>query len=78
MGRRLEEVDPQPQTLRELGVLLTDLWQQIPMQRCQTLIDSMPRRVRTLADARDVAVSLHKNCLIVNFFRNVKSNFTKI
>ena len=52
MGHRLEEVDPQPQTLRELGVLLADLWQQIPIQRCQTLIDSMPRRVRTLADAR--------------------------
>ena len=38
----LEELDPQS----------VNLWQHIPLERVQTLVSSMPRRVRALVDAR--------------------------
>ena len=52
IGRRLEELYPRPQNLHQLGQVIRNLWQQVPMERVRTLIDSMPRRVRALADAR--------------------------
>ena len=52
MGQALDSVDPQPQTVQQLGVVLLNIWNQIPLERIQNLIDSMPRRVRTLLDAR--------------------------
>ena len=50
IGRGLEELDPQSVNLRQLGVAVQNLWQQIPLERVQTLVCSMPRRVRALVD----------------------------
>ena len=52
IGRGLEELDPQSVNLRQLGFVVQNLWQQIPLERVQTLVSSMPRRVRALIDAR--------------------------
>ena len=52
IGRDLEELDPQSVNLRQLGVVVKNLWQQIPLERVQTLVSSMPRRVRALVDDR--------------------------
>ena len=52
MCRGLEELDPQSVNLRQLGVVVQNIWQQIPLERVQTLVSSMPRRVRALVDAR--------------------------
>ena len=54
IGRGLEEFDPQAVYLRQLGVVVQTLWQQIPLERVQTLVSnsSMPRRVGALVDAR--------------------------
>ena len=50
IGRGLEELDPQSVNLKQLGVVVQNLWQQIPLERAQTLVSSMPRRVRALVD----------------------------
>ena len=52
IGRGLEEMDPQSVNLRQLGVVVQNIWQQIPLERVQTLVSSMPRRVHALVDAR--------------------------
>ena len=52
IGRGLEELDPQSVNLRQLGVLIQTLWQRIPLERVQTLVSSMPCRVRALVDPR--------------------------
>ena len=63
IGRGLEELDPQAVNLRQLGVVVQNIWQQIPLERVQTLVSSMPRRVRallTLGGARrDIELSIH-------------------
>ena len=52
IGRGLEELEPQSVNLRQLGVVVQNLWQQIPLEIVQTLVSSKPRRVRALVDAR--------------------------
>ena len=52
IGRGLEELDPQSVNLRQLGVVVQNLRQQIPLERVQTLVSSMPRRVCALVDPR--------------------------
>ena len=52
IGRGSEEMDPQSVNLRQLGVVVQNLWQQIPLERVQTLVSRMPRRVHSLVDAR--------------------------
>ena len=52
IGRGLEELYPQSVNLRQLGVVVQSMWQQIPLERVQTLVSSMPRRIRALVDAR--------------------------
>ena len=52
IGRGLEELDPQSVNLRQLGVVVQNLRQQIPLEIVQTLVSSMPRRVRALVDPR--------------------------
>ena len=52
IGRGLEELDSQSVNLRQLRVVVQNLWQQIPLERVQTLVSSIPRRVRALVDAR--------------------------
>ena len=52
IGRGLEELDLQSVNLRQLGVVVQHLWQQISLERVHTLVSSMPRRVRALVDAR--------------------------
>ena len=52
IGRGLEELNPQSVNLRQLGVVVQHIWQQIPLERVQTLFSSMQRRVRALVDAR--------------------------
>ena len=52
IGRALQELDPQAVNLRQLGVVVQNVWQQIPLERVQTLVSSMPCRVRALVDTR--------------------------
>ena len=52
IGRGMEELDPQSVNLRQLGVVVQILRQQMPLERVQTLVRSMPRRVRALVDHR--------------------------
>ena len=52
IGRGLEELDPQSVNLRQLGVVVQNLRQQIPLERVQTLVSSMPCIVRALVDPR--------------------------
>ena len=52
IGRGLEELDPQSVKLRQLGVVVQNIWQQVPLERVQTLVSSMPRIVRALVDVR--------------------------
>ena len=63
IGRGLEELDSQAVNLRQLGVVVQNIWQQIPLERVQTLVSSMPRRVRallTLGGARrDTELLIH-------------------
>ena len=51
IGGGLEELDPQSVNLRQLGVVVQNIWQQIPLERVQALVSSMPLRVRALVDA---------------------------
>ena len=51
-GRGLKEMDPQSVNLSQLGVVIQNIWQQIPLERVQTLVSSMPYRVQALVDAR--------------------------
>ena len=51
IGRGLEELYPQSVHLGQLGVVVQSMWQQIPLERVQTLVSRMPRRVRALVDA---------------------------
>ena len=48
IGRGLEELDPQSVNLRQLGVVVQNIWQQIPLESVQTLVSS----IRALVDAR--------------------------
>ena len=52
IGRGLQELDPQSVNLRQLGVVVQILRQQIPLERVQTLVSSMPCRDRALVDPR--------------------------
>ena len=52
IGRGLEELDPQSVNMRKLGVVVHNLRQQMPVERVQTLVSNMPRRVRALVDPR--------------------------
>ena len=52
IGRGLEELDPQSVNLRQLGVVVQNIRQQIPLGRVQTLVSSMLCRVRALVDPR--------------------------
>ena len=52
IGRGLEELDPQSVNLRQLGVVVQNVRQTDPSGKSQTLISSMPRRVRALVDPR--------------------------
>ena len=64
IGRGLEELDPQSVNLRQLGVVVQNLRQQIPLERVQTLVSSMPRRVHALVEGggeapRNTELSIH-------------------
>ena len=52
IGRGLEELDPQSVNLRQLGVVVQNLRQQISLEGVQTLVSGMPRRVRALVYSR--------------------------
>ena len=43
ISRGLDELDPQSVNLMQLGVVVQNLWQQIPLERLHTLDSSMPR-----------------------------------
>jgi len=46
MGRKVHEHKPHPKNLKELGDLVQEEWLKIPASDLETLVDSMPRRVR--------------------------------
>ena len=47
LGRAISSMDNPLQNLDELGQALLDKWAQIPVQRLQRLVTSMPRRLAT-------------------------------
>ena len=54
MSRELLTMDNPPQTLPQLRQALLDIWQNITVPRMQKLVESMPRRVQAVIDARGV------------------------
>ena len=52
LGRAISSMDNPPQNLDELRQALLDKWTQIPVQRLQRLVASMPRRLATIIAAR--------------------------
>ena len=52
LGRAISSMDNPPQNLDELRQALLDKWAQIPVQRLQRLVTSMPRRLAALIAAR--------------------------
>ena len=52
LGRAISSMDNPPQILDELRQALLDKWAQIPVQRLQRLVASMPRRLAAIIAAR--------------------------
>ena len=52
LGRAINSMDNPPQNLDELRQALLDKWAQIPVQRLQRLVASMPRRLAAIIAAR--------------------------
>lgn len=52
LQRALENHSPVPQTIAELTTLLPRLWQAIPAEDLNHLVESMPRRVEAVIEAR--------------------------
>ena len=52
LGRAISSMDNPPQNLDELRQALLDKWAQIPVQRLQCLVASMPRRLEAIIAAR--------------------------
>ena len=52
LGRAISSMDNTPQNLDELRQVLLDKWAQIPVQRLQCLVASMPRRLAAIIAAR--------------------------
>ena len=52
LGRAISSMDNPPQNLDELRQALLDKWAQIPVQRLQCLVASMPRRLAAIIAAR--------------------------
>ena len=52
LGRAISSMDNLPQNLDELRQALLDKWAQIPVQRLQRLVASMPRRLAAIIAAR--------------------------
>lgn len=52
LQRALENHSPVPQTLGELATVLPRLWQTIPAEDLNNLVESMPRRVEAVIEAR--------------------------
>jgi transposase len=50
--RTMDASANQPTNLAELRQAVIDVWQAMPLQTLENLIDSMPRRVQALYDAR--------------------------
>ena len=50
--RTMDASANQPTNLAELRQAVIDAWQALPLQTLATLIDSIPRRVQALYDAR--------------------------
>ena len=52
LGRAISSMDNPPQNLDKLRQALLDKWAQIPVQRLQRLVASMPRRLGAIIAAR--------------------------
>ena len=52
LGRAISSMDNPPQNVDELRQALLDKWVQIPVQRLQRLVASMPRRLAAIIAAR--------------------------
>lgn len=50
--RRINKLDHQPSNVAEYRQAVMDAWAGIPVRTLESLVDSMPRRVRALRDAR--------------------------
>ena len=48
---------PPPKTLFDLQAVIREEWEKIPMEIVQTLIESMPRRVKQLIKAQGFATN---------------------
>lgn len=52
LGRRVRHRDPAPATLRELGNVLTEEWENIPQELITRIISSMPNRLEEVRVSR--------------------------
>ena len=52
IGRAINERDNAPETLQELAEALTEEWNALPLDVINNLVDSMPRRLHALIQAR--------------------------
>lgn len=52
LQRVLEQQSPAPNMLHDLGRLLPELWQMLPVENLNNLVQSMPRRVEAVIQAR--------------------------
>ena len=48
LGRKVHEHKPHPKNLKELRDLVQEEWLKIPASDLEKLVDSMPRRVRSV------------------------------
>ena len=65
LGRAISSMDNPPQNLDELRQALLDKWAQIPVQRLQHLVASMPRRLAAIIAARSGKAASRKKIIFV-------------
>ena len=51
LGRAVDHMDHPPQNLDELRQAMIDKWEEIPVERLQNLVSSMPRRLTAVIQA---------------------------
>jgi transposase len=52
VGRKIRNLQQPPATLPELRLKLTQVWEEFEQEEVRNVIDSMPRRMRAVINAR--------------------------
>ena len=61
---------PPPKTLSDLQAVIREEWEKIPIEIVQTLIESMPRRVKQVIKAQGFATKNLNNYIFCIIFVN--------